>query len=251
MNNAEKLKLLIADSDDQFSEVAGHYLSNFPDMHILGRSKNGRDALHRIRTELPDAVLFDLILPELDGISLLRAVMDLPSPPAMICCTRFYSDVALEAVRTYGASYLLFKSVELKALHPVISACTQLYRNVRRVNRAALKSDAGGPLQYARIRNHLVALGIPSKLIGCGYLAEGVRLAASDVSLTRNLSKGLYLEIARSMNTTPARVERCIRNAISVAYQSGSFEGKLLTCPSNKEFINYVLRSMDLQTFQL
>ena len=251
MNGTEKLKLLIVDSDDQFSELAGHYLSNFPDMHILGRARNGRDALHQIRTELPDAVLFDLILPELDGISLLRAVMDLPSPPAMICCTRFYSDVALEAVRTYGASYILFKSVELKALHPIISTCTQLHRSVRRMNRAALKSVADGHLQYARIRNHLVSLGISSKLIGCGYLAEAVRLAASDVSLTRNLSKGLYLEIARSMNTTPARVERCIRNAIAVAYQSGSFEGRLLSCPSNKEFINYVLRSMDLQTFQL
>ena len=246
MNSAEKLKLLIVDSDDQFAELAGHYLSSFSDLRILGREKNGRDALHRIRADLPDAVLFDLILPELDGISLLRGVMDLPSPPAMICCTRFYSDVVLEAVRTYGASYLLFKSVELKALHPIISACTRMHRSVRRVNRAALESDPGGSLQFARIRNHLVSLGIPSKLIGCGYLAEGVRLAASDISLTRNLSKGLYLEISRSMNTTPSRVERCIRNAISVAYQSGSLEGKLLTCPSNKEFINYVLRSMEL-----
>ena len=245
MSNAEKIKLIIADADDSFSELAGHYLSNLPDMEILGRERSGRAALHRIRSELPDAVLFDLILPELDGISLLRAVMDMPSPPAMICCTRFSSDVALEAARTYGACYLLYKPVELKVLYPAISACTHLHRSIRRINRAALESDSGAGQQFARIRNHLVALGIPSKLIGCGYLAEGVRLAASDVSLTRNLSKGLYLEISRSMNTTPSRVERCIRNAISVAYQSGNFEGKLLTCPSNKEFINYVLRTME------
>ena len=244
-NNQEGLKLLIVDSDDQFSELAGHHLSSFPDVRLLGRERSGRAALRRIRADLPDAVLFDLILPELDGISLLRGVMDMPSPPAMICCTRFYSDVALEAARTYGASYLLYKPVELSALHPAITACTQMHRSVRRVNRASMEAGTGEALQFAHIRNHLVSLGIPSKLIGCGYLAEGVRMAAADVSLMRNLSKGLYLEIARSMNTTPSRVERCIRNAIYVAYQSGSFEGKLLTCPSNKEFINYVLRSME------
>ena len=244
----EKLKLLIADADERFSELAGHYLSNFPDLELLGRVCSGRDALKRMRAERPDAVLFDLVLPELDGITLLRRAMELPFPPAMICCTRFYSDVALEAARTYGASYLLFKPVELKTLHPAISACTQLHRSVHRANFAALEADPGGDVQYARIRNRLVALGIPSKLIGCGYLAEAVRLASSDITLTRNLSKGLYLEISRSMNTTPARVERCIRNAISVAHQSGGFEGRLLSCPSNKEFINYVLRSMEIET---
>ena len=244
----EKLRLLIVDSDEQFAGLAGHYLSSFPDMEVLGWVRSGREALRRIRAELPDAVLFDLILPELDGISLLRSVMDLPSPPAMICCTRFYSEVAQEAARIYGASYLLFKPVELGALHPPIAACAQLHQSVRRSNRAAMDATAESGLQFARIRNFLVSLGIPSKLIGCGYLAEAVRLASSDVSLTRNLSKGLYLEISRSMNTTPSRVERCIRNAISVAHQSGNFEGKLLTCPSNKEFINYVLRSMDPQS---
>ena len=244
----EKLKLLIVDADEHFSALVGHYLSNFPDLELLGQVSSGREALRRMRAERPDAVLFDLVLPELDGISLLRRAMELPSPPAMICCTRFYSDVAQEAARTYGASYLLFKPVELKTLHPAISACAKLHRSVRQTNRSAMEADSDSGVHYAHIRNQLVSLGIPSKLVGCGYLAEAVRLAASDISLTRNLSKGLYLEIARSMNTTPARVERCIRNAISVAHQSGSFEGRLLSCPSNKEFINYVLRGMDIGT---
>lgn len=242
----EKFSLLIADSDDHFSELAGHYLSRYSDIQLLGRERSGRDALRKIRTESPDAVLFDLILPELDGISLLRGAMEMSTPPAMICCTRFYSDVAQEAVRSGGACYLLFKPIELKVLHPTIVTCAQTYRELRRFNRFELESDASGDHQLAHIRNQLVSLGIPSKLVGCGYLTEGVRLARSDASLIRNLSKGLYLEISRSMNTTPARVERCIRSAISAAYQSGGLEGKMLTCPSNKEFLNYVLRNMEI-----
>ena len=62
----------------------------------------------------------------------------------------------------------------------------------------------------------------------------------------RTLSKGLYLEIAQSMNSTPVRIERSIRTAISAAYNSGALRYKMPSCPSNKEFIDCVLR--DLQS---
>lgn len=242
----EKTRLLIADCDVNFTESASQFLANFPDIEILGCELNGQDALRKIRTSHPDAVLFDLALPGLDGVSLLRSVNGMRNAPAMICCTRFYSDVTLEAVRTYGASYLLFKPVELRALHPAIVYSSETHRNMRRTARALESGDLNGSQYSAKIRNYIVSLGIPSKLIGCSYLTEAIRLAKQDIVLTRNLSKGLYLEISRTMNTTPSRVERCIRSAISTAFQNGGLDGKMITCPSNKEFINYVLRTIDL-----
>lgn len=241
----EKTKLLIADCDDNFTDSVRRHLSSAPDVEILGCERNGLDALRKIRSTHPDAVLFDLVLPGLDGLSLLRNINEMPNAPTTICCTRFYSDVSLEAARTFGASYLLFKPIEMQALRPCILSCTEMHRNMRRMAHSMMDSSEGEARDSAQIRNYLVSLGVPSKLIGCGYLTEAVRLARLDISLTRNLSKGLYLEISRNMNTTPSRVERCIRNAISIAHQSGGLDGKLLTCPSNKEFINYVLRTMN------
>lgn len=241
----DKIRLLIADSDLRFADLVSRFMKNFPDIEVIGTEQNGQDALRCIRNMHPDAVLFDLVLPGLDGIALLRSTIELKNAPAMICCTRFYSDVALEAMRTFGASYLLFKPVELQALHPAIVSCTELHRKMRRLERGFTDQNSADVRCTARIRNYLVSLGIPSKLIGCSYLVEAVRLAQSDATLTRNLSKGLYLEISRSMNTTPSRIERCIRNAISIAYQSSGLNGRMLTCPSNKEFINYVMRTID------
>lgn len=241
----EKTKLLIADCDDNFTDSVCRHLSGAPDVEILSCERNGTDALRKIRTMHPDAVLFDLVLPGLDGISLLRSINEMPNAPATICCTRFYSDVSLEAVRTFGASYLLFKPIEMKALRPCILSCTQMHRNMRRMAQSMKDSDGDEASDSAQIRNYLVSLGIPSKLIGCSYLAEAVHLARTDSALVQNLSKGLYLEIARNMNSTPVRVERCIRNAISIAHRSGGMDDQLPICPSNKEFINYVLRTMD------
>lgn len=240
----DRIKLLIIDSDTHFVELVCRFLKNSPDIEIVGFDENGKDGLHSIRNLHPDAVLFDLVLPGIDGISILHRVNELSSPPVMICCTQFYSDIAVEAMRAYGASYLLYKPIELHTLHPAIVSCTRLHKRMMRMNRGFDGSEtASGKTAY--IRNHLVALGIPSKLIGCSYLTEAIRLAKTDISLTRNLSRGLYLEISRNMNTTPSRIERCIRNAISIAFQSGGLDSKLVTCPSNKEFINYVLRNIE------
>lgn len=241
-----KIKLLIVDKDIRFAELVHQFLQNFPDVEVVGCESSGQDAFRRIRMLHPDAVLFDLVLPGMDGIALLRKVNETPNPPAMICCTRFYSDVALEALRTYGAAYVMFKPVELQAIHPAILSCTHLHQKLHRLSQDAENTISNEVISTSRIRNHIVALGIPSKLIGCSYLAEAIRLARCDLTLTRNLSKGLYLEISRSMNTSPTRIERCIRNAISAAYQSGALDGKMVSCPSNKEFINYLLRTIEV-----
>lgn len=242
----ETTRLAIVDSDALFTDQLCQFFKIYPDVEIVAVEHNGQDALQAIKKLRPDAVMFDLILPGLDGISLLRAINDLQDPPATICCTRFYSDVALEATRIYGASYLLFKPVELHALHPVIISCTKMHRDMKRLNRSVALDNADPSHIEAHIHNYLVSLGIPSKLIGCRYLTEGVRLARLDATLLRNLSRGLYPEISRNLNTTPTRIERSMRNAINTAYHSGGLDRKIPHCPSNKEFLSFVLNNLEL-----
>lgn len=240
----DKLKLLIADADARFTDQIVRYLKRYPDIEITAVEKDGRDALGRIQENPPDVVLFDLLLPGMDGISLLRSINEHPQAPATICCTRFYTDVMLEAARTNGASYLIFKPFEFHTLYPAIQASAELNRSLRRLNCAVGLQDADAAMRSGLIRNYIISLGVPTKLIGCSYLVEAVLLAQEDMSLMHNLSKGLYLEIARRMSATPSRIERCIRNAISAAYQKGELRLRMTSCPSNKEFMNYILRNL-------
>lgn len=240
----DKMKLLIADTDERFTDQTIRYLKRYPDIEITAVDRDGRDALSHIHSSLPDAVLFDLLLPGIDGISLLRSIAELSAPPATICCTRFYTDVMLEAVRTNGASYLLFKPFDLHTLYPAILSSVELNRSIRRMSSTLSLRDADSAMRSSFIRNYIISLGVPTKLIGCSYLVEAIQLAQTDMSLMHNLSKGLYLEIARSMSTTPSRIERCIRNAISSAYQKSDLRLRMTSCPSNKEFINYILRNL-------
>ena len=65
------------------------------------------------------------------------------------------------------------------------------------------------------IDGELTTLGMPQDLLGYYYLIAGIILSAEDISLAVNsITKRLYPTIADICNTTPIRVERCIRHAI-------------------------------------
>lgn len=242
----DKIRLLIADHDARFTEYVVNALKMFPEIELLGVETDGINALERVKQSKPDTLLFDLLLPGLDGISLLKNVNELSSPPVTLCCTRFYSDVAMEAIRAYGASYILYKPIDANALHTSIVSSTHLRKKMLKMNHAMLTQNADNDKLRLYIRNYIVGLGIPSKLLGCTYLTEAVLLAKRDITLIRNLSHGLYHEISQIMRTTPSCVERSIRNAISNAYSDRNLPDHFFQCPSNKEFIQYILQNFTL-----
>ena len=241
-----RIKLLIADHDHRFTEYAVNSLKLYPEIEIASVADNGSDALHQIKHSNIDALIFEILLPGLDGISLLKRVNELKNPPATICCTRFYSDIAMEAARVYGASYVLYKPVEGHALYTSILSSVNMKHRIKLESQLIRALSVDNEHLRTYIHNYIITLGIPSKLIGCSYLTDAVLLATQDHMLMRNLSKGLYLEISRMTHTTPSCVERSIRNAISTAYSSHKLQGNFLQCPSNKEFIRHILQNLVL-----
>lgn len=239
------MKLLLADADVRFTDLVDQHMRQYEDMEVFV-AHSGTDALRKIRSEHMDAVLMNMALPGIDGITMLRSIRALKDPPVTICCSSFYSDVMFEAACAFGAAFTLYKPVDPNSLHDLLVSCLEMHSNIRRIMQAVIREDASASSQNAYIRNCLVGLGVPTKLVGCTYLAEAVRLARKDGNLMRNLSKGLYMEVARRMNTTPVCVERSMRSAINAAYRSPELRSRMPSCPSNRDFICYVLQILPL-----
>ena len=68
----EKITVLIADDNQEFSMTLATYLKNQEDMVVVGRAKDGNEALDMIPNLMPDVVLLDVIMPHLDGIGVLE-----------------------------------------------------------------------------------------------------------------------------------------------------------------------------------
>ena len=70
-NKGEKRKILIVDDDIKILRVMNAYLSNKYDVAIV---KNGRGAMQYLRTNMPDLILLDYIMPMEDGPEVYRKI---------------------------------------------------------------------------------------------------------------------------------------------------------------------------------
>lgn len=108
--------ILIIDDDDTMSEVLCERLKRQAFRVVW--AANGRDGLAAARSERPDLVLLDLMLPDLDGFSLcqkLADALDTCHIPVIILSGMEGDDVVRRS-RAAGSRYFLRKPYDPNAL---------------------------------------------------------------------------------------------------------------------------------------
>lgn len=74
--NSEKISVIIVDDNEKVIENIDSALSKDTAIQIIGKAKNGQEAYELIRKSTPDVVILDLIMPKMDGLSLMNKVND-------------------------------------------------------------------------------------------------------------------------------------------------------------------------------
>jgi len=103
-------------ADDQALVRAGFraLLDAEPDIEVVGEAGNGREAIELARALVPDVVLMDVRMPELDGLAATRAIADdeeLGSVRIVILTTFEQDEYVFESLKA-GASGFLVKDTE-------------------------------------------------------------------------------------------------------------------------------------------
>ncbi len=99
------MRSLIVDDEPLARERVRHFLDPEPDFEIAGEFGNGKDALAFLRREKVDLIFLDVVMPEMNGFELARALSP-PDIPHIIFVTVFDS-YALEAFEVHAVDYLL------------------------------------------------------------------------------------------------------------------------------------------------
>ena len=81
----EKINVLIADDNQDFSQTLATYLEGQEDMDVIGMAKDGTEAVDMIANTTPDVVLLDVIMPHLDGIGVLEKINTLKIVKRPVC----------------------------------------------------------------------------------------------------------------------------------------------------------------------
>jgi DNA-binding response OmpR family regulator len=82
---------------------------------------DGSTALERLDAEKPDLVLLDLMLPVMDGWTVLAEMRSRPNPPPVIICSAARSARDVELAEERGAEAVLLKPLDMDQLLETMS----------------------------------------------------------------------------------------------------------------------------------
>lgn len=114
------IKVLIADDQDLIRESLKIVLDLNKDMEVIGIAENGRTVLELLRKGLPDVILMDIRMPEMDGVLCTKTVKEKYPGVKIIILTTFDDDEYVFYALKYGASGYLLKGCSVQELTAAI-----------------------------------------------------------------------------------------------------------------------------------
>ena len=68
----EKLNVAIADDNEKMVEVLSKIIDQDEDLKLVGKAHNGEEICNIIKEKQPDVVVLDIIMPKVDGLSVME-----------------------------------------------------------------------------------------------------------------------------------------------------------------------------------
>jgi len=137
MNSTQKIRVMLVDDHNVVRSGLATFLKAYDDLELVGEAKNGLEAVHLCQRSMPDVILMDLMMPEMDGIAATGAILDDYPEIKIIAMTSFEDEELVQGVLAAGAISYLLKNVtsdELaKAIREAVSGRSTLSPEAARV----------------------------------------------------------------------------------------------------------------------
>lgn len=229
--------VLIADSSEDFCRELSQQLNPFS--QVLTCS-NGEKAMEILAQEQPDVLVLDLMMPGMDGISLIELLMASGRTPQILATSSYISPYILDVMAQLHVDCLMEKPCS-------VSGAAARVRKMLQQKGTSLCTDGG-------VSRLLLQMGFSAKLRGYAYLREAVLRMALDPDIS--LTNELYPGVASVFGVTSQHIEHSIRGAVMDAWKNrpvGVWELYLdpdplgqLERPTNAAIISALAKSFDL-----
>jgi two-component system nitrate/nitrite response regulator NarL len=117
-------RILVAEDDEAFLQTLAGVLTDDGRFEVVGRARNGRDAVALAETLEPDAVVMDIEMPVFDGVEATRQLAGLaPDLPIVAISGQDYVERVLEIREAGAADYVRKSRVEedlVAVLHALV-----------------------------------------------------------------------------------------------------------------------------------
>jgi two-component system chemotaxis response regulator CheB len=97
-----RIRVLVVDDSALMRKIISDMLTDSPDIEVIARAMNGKEAIEKVTRLMPDVVTMDIEMPVLDGLQALGYIMSECPTPVIMLSTESSADVTITAFQ-YGA----------------------------------------------------------------------------------------------------------------------------------------------------
>ncbi|MEE1007848.1 MAG: sporulation transcription factor Spo0A [Agathobacter sp.] len=248
-----KVNVAIADDNELMLQLLEEIISEDKELELVGKAKDGVEALEIIKDKQPDIMLLDVVMPNLDGLGVLEKVRndkDIKIHPSFLMISAVGKEKITEEAFEMGADYYIMKPFDQENI-------------IKQIKKAKIRKDNDSGRNATRksleteVTNIIHEVGVPAHIKGYQYLRDAIIMSVNDMEMLNSITKILYPTIAKKYQTTSSRVERAIRHAIEVAWSRGKMDtidtlfGYTINTgkgkPTNSEFIALITDKIRLE----
>jgi two-component system, NarL family, response regulator LiaR len=122
MIESTPIRVLIVDDHDMLREGLAAFLNGFPDLVMVGEAASGEEGIRLCEELQPQVVLMDLVMPEMDGVTAIKAIHEAQPEVKIIALSSFSEDKLVRSALLAGATSYLLKNVSAERLADAIRA---------------------------------------------------------------------------------------------------------------------------------
>lgn len=116
------IRIVIADDHAVVRQGLKMFLLDDPDFEVIAEAQNGAEALELAKTQRPDVVLMDLLMPVMDGITAIGHIRREVPDTEVIALTSVLEDASVVGAIRAGAIGYLLKDTQAEDLTRAIKA---------------------------------------------------------------------------------------------------------------------------------
>jgi two-component system chemotaxis response regulator CheB len=174
MKKPDKIRVLIVDDSAFMRKIIGDILREDPVMEIVGKARNGNEAIEMTKSLSPDVITLDIEMPGKSGLEALEEIMEYkPIPVVMVSSlTKGGANVTMQALDLGAVDFVTKPSGSMSIDMEKIGA--ELRRKVIEASFAAVRRK-GGP----RLTNLSQSVPLPPRKESSRLKLEMLVIAAS------------------------------------------------------------------------
>ena len=192
----EKLNVAIADDNERMVDLLSTLVKGDKELELVGQAADGQEIYKIIKEKEPDVVLLDIIMPKMDGITVMEKLNEDPSVrkrPAFIIISAVGQERIIEDAFRLGACYYIMKPFDNDMVLNRIKQFRKFGKGIRRENRGTGNLGRAGEISEKNLQIDVTdiihEIGVPAHIKGYQYLRDAIMMSVEDMEMLNSITK--------------------------------------------------------------